>query len=163
MLFVISRLKIEDWSKSNANPFFSKREPIHTSVHACRACMWRSNFFSEFPQLETKESRRRRNLEFSSSRNRFNAIPLNSRNNERRGSAETRRSNDLSSSFNDRMRKSSLKSCGEGKGEGMDHAWPINRTINDSFFRVETRKKNSSSIRSYGNFMEALGMKLQVA
>lgn len=47
-------------------------------------------------------------------------------------------------------RKSGLKSRGEGKGEGMDHAWPINRTINDPFFRVETRKKNSSSIRSYG-------------
>ena len=95
---------------------------------------WRSNFFSEFSQLDIKES---------CSRNRFNTIPFNSRNNELEGARETRRSNDR----------------GGGEGEGVDHAWPINRAINDSFFFFRDEEEENRLM----DFMGALGMKLQVA
>lgn len=45
---------------------------------------------------------------------------------------------------------------GGGEGEGVDHAWPINRAINDSFFFFRDEEEEN-------RLMGALGMKLQVA
>ena len=88
---------------------------------------WRSNFFSEFSQLDIKES---------CSRNRFNTIPFNSRNNELEGA----------------WKRVDLTIVEEEK----EKEWitPINRAINDSFFFFSRRGRRESSYGLYGSFRD---------
>lgn len=95
---------------------------------------WRSNFFSEFSQLDIKES---------CSRNRFNAIPFNSRNNELEGA----------------WKRVDLTIVEEEKEkEWITRGQLIGQlTILFFFFRDEEEENRLM------DFMGALGMKLQVA